>query len=555
MFFLYVVTISKIVDLELLPPDAVLATLCFYIKADSHMGNYVSKEKATLLFRFLYAHQNFDRMYYGIEMSGGAIKTLEKLSSILLKLAQDSDLTIETPLRNYKIASNILDLVGTKYVAEDNKSPLCICVAEVFFISVDWFERCLKSRQAQGKTGAYTDHLLTFQKHRERLKNIMMNERYYGHEEYFLRVWNRALEVRIPDGEIKDAYIKFLRDELEQTLEKRSLNEEKKLVEIYCINLESFCDPIQEILSKLVFKMSMLIMKLELRFIQTEQASLLMFYSTSIRKLAVKCYIELGKSFFINRYIKNHDEYSKSLSSNSADLMRNFVEVLKQASEALSKGNILVQDLQRIMGKADHFKSIVTEIKDLPIKAEYLMASLPLREKELLAYQSTLKIVQDFMYMCTRFKGNTRDLEDRIKRFEKLENVSLNMLCKVAFLEDMKNHEQYEPTITAFGLDENAFQTIPYILKCGQGLLFITLWDRRGNELAKQKGKALDLDEILTEVWEPTYKFWDDLCTRLKNGNLKFSEFEKYFKTTDMETLRNELMKLCQDGNTKWIDV
>lgn len=104
-------------------------------------------------------------------------------------------------------------------------------------------------------------------------------------------------------------------------------------------------------------------------------------------------------------FFQDHDEYSKSLSSNSADLMRNFVEVLKRASEALSRGNILVQDLQRIMGKAGHFKSIMMEIKDLPIKAEYLMASLPLREKELLAYQATLKIVQDFMYMCTRFKG------------------------------------------------------------------------------------------------------------------------------------------------------
>ncbi|XP_052087848.1 uncharacterized protein LOC127724886 [Mytilus californianus] len=191
--------VTEVVNLELLPPDAVLATLCFHIKADSHTGNYVTKEKAT-----------------------GAIKTLEKLSSILLKLAQDCDLTIETPLRNYKIAGNILDLVGTKYVAEDYKSPLCIGVAEVFFISIDWFERCLKRRQAQGKTGAYTDHLLTFQKHRERLKNIMINERYYGYEEYFLRVWNRALEVRIPDGELKDAYIKFLRDELKQTLEKCS---------------------------------------------------------------------------------------------------------------------------------------------------------------------------------------------------------------------------------------------------------------------------------------------------------------------------------------------
>ena len=34
--------------------------------------------------------------------------------------------------------------------------------------------------------------------------------------------------------------------------------------------------------------MSMLIMKLELKFILTEKASLPMFYSTSIRKLAVK---------------------------------------------------------------------------------------------------------------------------------------------------------------------------------------------------------------------------------------------------------------------------
>jgi hypothetical protein len=145
-------------------------------------------------------------------------------------------------------------------------------------------------------------------------------------------------------------------------------------------------------------------------------------------------------------------------------------------------------------------------------------------------------------------------LEEKIRSFERLENIGLNALCKVAILEELKNQEKYQPIVIAFGLDENVLQTIPHILKCGEGLLFTTLWDRRGNDIAKQKGRPLDFDEILMEVWEPTYKFWSDLCTRLKSGDLKFSEFEKYFKTANLETLKDELMKLSQDGNHKWID-
>jgi hypothetical protein len=41
---------------------------------------------------------------------------------------------------------------------------------------------------------------------------------------------------------------------------------------------------------------------------------------------------------------------------------------------------------QTILGKVDHFKSVVAEIKDLPVKADYLIATLPLRRKELDAY-------------------------------------------------------------------------------------------------------------------------------------------------------------------------
>jgi hypothetical protein len=38
------------------------------------------------------------------------------------------------------------------------------------------------------------------------------------------------------------------------------------------------------------------------------------------------------------------------------------------------------------------------------------------------------------------------------------------------------------------------------------------LWEKRGNEMAKQKGRNLVMEEILTELWEPTYAFWCVLC-------------------------------------------
>jgi SepF-like predicted cell division protein (DUF552 family) len=57
---------------------------------------------------------------------------------------------------------------------------------------------------------------------------------------------------------------------------------------------------------------------------------------------------------------------------------------------SVARGNILVQDLQTILGKVDHFKSVVAEIKDLPVKADYLIATLPFLIK------SELVLLRDF---------------------------------------------------------------------------------------------------------------------------------------------------------------
>ncbi|CAC5418279.1 RNF213 [Mytilus coruscus] len=530
------------IDLELLPTDATLAAMYYYIKSKLSSSVYLYQDLAQ-----------------------GLRTILEKVSTGLIRSSEDGNWMLETPMRNYKIAGDVLNCVYATY--GDEKSGLCIAAAEALLIAVDWFSKCYAIKVSQGEKGTYVNHLTCYEHHREKVKNVLMAEQYYGHEVNVLKMWNKALTLRIPDGEIKNSFVHFIRDNLEPYLEKRARSTDVKLIEIYCENLESFCDTLQEILSKLAYRA--VETGSNIQFGTGIRGAALMRFGTLLSQVFERSMDlhQLSDQHKILDYTLNwapfsthvkifyHSEYSKSLSDTSKDLMGNFVEIVKRASEALARGNILVSDLEIILGKMNHFKSVINEIKDIPVKPDYLLATLPLRQKELAAYQTTLKIVQDFIYMCTRFRGNTRLLEQKIKCFEKLENVSLNLLCKVAMLDETKHPDEYQPTVIAFELNETILQTIPYILKCGQGLLFTTLWDRRGNELAKQKGKSLDLDEILTEVWEPTYKFWEDLCTRLKNGDLKFSEFEKFFKTTDMETLRNELMKLCQDGNTKWIDV
>ena len=98
-------------------------------------------------------------------------------------------------------------------------------------------------------------------------------------------------------------------------------------------------------------------------------------------------------------------DYSKSLREDSIDLIKHFVSVLKNAASCLLDGTILVQDLKRIQENSDHFKSVVSEIKDLHVKAEHVFVAVHLRSKELEAYSTALQTVQAFVYICTNCKG------------------------------------------------------------------------------------------------------------------------------------------------------
>ena len=59
---------------------------------------------------------------------------------------------------------------------------------EPFFIAIDWFAKSVKFRQSEGKMGHYDNHWSYFNKHRERIKNILKCELYYRKELDFLTV-------------------------------------------------------------------------------------------------------------------------------------------------------------------------------------------------------------------------------------------------------------------------------------------------------------------------------------------------------------------------------
>ena len=65
---------------------------------------------------------------------------------------------------------------------------MCLSAAETLCISIDWFAKCMAIRLSQDAKGTYNDHLICYERHREKVKNVLINEQYNGHEEDVLKV-------------------------------------------------------------------------------------------------------------------------------------------------------------------------------------------------------------------------------------------------------------------------------------------------------------------------------------------------------------------------------
>ncbi|XP_052085094.1 uncharacterized protein LOC127722201 [Mytilus californianus] len=68
-----------------------------------------------------------------------------------------------------------------------------------------------------------------------------------------LKAWNRVLSVVVPQGFIRDEFVRFISECLQEALLlKRSCEDE--LVKVYCQNQDLFCSAMLDVLSKHVFE-------------------------------------------------------------------------------------------------------------------------------------------------------------------------------------------------------------------------------------------------------------------------------------------------------------
>ncbi|XP_063403574.1 E3 ubiquitin-protein ligase rnf213-alpha-like [Mytilus trossulus] len=245
-------------------------------------------------------------------------------------------------------------------------------------------------------------------------------------------------------------------------------------------------------------------------------------------------------------------KFSAYLKDDFLPLLDNSIIILKTLVDKLLSGKIMVKDLQMIMDKRENFQRIVQALKDMKYKA--IMMTLNLREKELQAYIETLKIVKEFLSYCNYCKAYTGEMKEKIISLESLDTYPLKDLVKTEQFNEITDIEKHRPFVKVFKLSQDQLDILPDIMECSRSLLFTKLWEERGIELKKKKIRTLIIQEVFSEVWDPTAKLWKTICQKLKSGDLLFSEFDRFFRKTEIATLQNELILLEREGNTSWVD-
>lgn len=166
--------------------------------------------------------------------------------------------------------------------------------------------------------------------------------------------------------------------------------------------------------------------------------------------------------------------------------------------------------------------------------------------------------------------GNSGVLTERLKQFENMATVQMKDIgvetkivmfqtkCYGVHMVQQKQYEvlsSHEPIITAFGFSKEQMRELKNIIDYTKGGSFVNLLTKHGKNLEKSKNRKLSVNEVLTDVWEPAKKQWQNLYTKLKKGEMLFSEFEKNYLTQDLDELRVELSQFNKTPtNISWID-
>ena len=152
------------------------------------------------------------------------------------------------------------------------------------------------------------------------------------------------------------------------------------------------------------------------------------------------------------------------------------------------------------------------------------------------------------------FLANTSKLEEQIKGIPTFDRVYLKNICDKG--EVPKDIKKYQPKVIAFEVDRYILDTLPELIRCTKGNIFIIIWDKFATEFHKTILRPLEIDELIEHVWKPTFEEWEHLHHRLKTGEILFSEFERICVQIDQQHLKREFLLLEgveSDNKINWI--
>lgn len=154
--------------------------------------------------------------------------------------------------------------------------------------------------------------------------------------------------------------------------------------------------------------------------------------------------------------------------------------------------------------------------------------------------------------MILNFSANTSELEQQIGKYQDIDKTALSDLCSTVDLR--KDIKKYKPKIIAFEIDRNILALLPEIIQCSsKGSLFLAIWEKYGKQVVSSIHRALDITEIIEQVWKPAYQEWKTFVKRLKNGDILFREFDSICGRYDQDTLRKEFRILEGGKDANWI--
>ncbi|XP_071137099.1 E3 ubiquitin-protein ligase rnf213-alpha-like [Mytilus edulis] len=525
--------IPNLIASGIFPSDCILAVLFFFIKSSTSY----QKEKIEANLKMLFNQ------------------------AIVQNFSDDpKEITFADAWRSCRISGDVLQET-LKYMMNRDFAVFAI---EAFVVSLDMYDKVQekvdwKSKEIKDIKVSQDSHMKMFERMRFDICKYLSNQTFYTKELAYLERWNAALRIKAPKGNIKDSYMKYVEEQLKMELQKVSASQ--ALIKIYLIQNEQFESTIQAMLSEIAFKAihefdfdmeimreDRVVMRMGDLINSVLERSWEKTQSTDPHQILEHAVTWASFPTFIEMYYK----FSKHLKEDSLHLLNRSIKVLNGAIVQLFQGEIMVKDIQIILEKRTNFQKTIQSLKDVNVKAT--MMTLNLREKELQAYTDTLKIVKEFLSYCIYCKANTTVMEDLIRKLDDLGTFPINRLVRTLQFDEITDIERHRPFVKVFELSQDQLDILPDIVECSRGLLFTKLWEDQGIELKKELNRKLTIHEVLTEVWEPTVNQWKTICQRLKRGDLFFSEFERFFRNTEIGNLRDELTLLERGGNTRWVD-